>query len=402
MLTFYYTAKNIAGEVKEGKRNASNERALAHSLRVEGFILITAKRKLKREILLPSFLTPVSLVEKMFFTKHLSVMLGAGVSLPKALEILKKLSKSTRFKRIIEKIKGDIQGGVALSEAFAKFPKIFNELFVSMIKVGEEAGNLEEVLSILSRHLKRQREITQRVKGAMMYPLVIVVAMGGIGIVMMLFVVPKLFTVFEELGAELPWTTKLIISITQLLQKNGPLVAIAVFLIVFLLRFIIKKVKPTKKLFHGMVLRAPVLGKILKKLYLARFSRTFGSLIKGGLPLTKSLLVSSRTLGNVCYQESLVKAVQIVKKGTSLNEALGKFPKLYSPLVVQMISVGEETGTLIDVLERLAEFYEEEVTEVTKNLASIIEPLLMIIIGAVVGFFAISMITPIYSMMGTL
>jgi len=402
MPTYYYTAKNITGRVKGGERNASDESALAQSLKAEGFVLITAKKKTRRKIYLPSILFPISLVEKIFFTKHLSVMLAAGVSLPRALEILKKLTNNPGFKRIIEEVKNDVQKGISLSQAFVKFPKVFDELFISMVKAAEVAGNLEEVLNLLSKQMKRQHEVIQRVKGAMLYPLVIVMAMAGIGIVMMLFVVPKLLSIFEEIGVELPWTTKLIISATKLFENYGILILIGVALIIILTRLAAKRIKAARKLLHALNLGMPILGKILKKLYLARFSRTFSSLIKGGLPITKALWVSSRTLGNIYYQESLKEAKQIVSKGKSLNEALAKHPKLYSPLVVQMISIGEETGTLSDVLERLANFYEEEVADVTKNLTSIIEPILMIIIGAVVGFFAVSMITPLYSMMGTL
>lgn len=401
MPTYHYTAKNIAGKLKEGKRFARDKSELAQGLRAEGFILTTVKvGKVVRVLSIFSFLSRVTLVEKIFFTKHLSVMLSAGVGLPKALENLKKMSRSAVFQKIIGRIKTDVQKGVSTSQAFAKFPKAFGELFVNMIKVGEEGGNLEEVLGLLSLQMKRQYEITQKVKGALMYPAVIVVAMGGIGTGMMLFVVPKMLSIFEEMEVELPWTTKVVISATKFLQNYGILMFIGVALVIILLRFYTKKQKAGKRLVSKATLKLPILGKILRKLNLARFSRTFGALVKGGLPITKALQVSSHTLGNICYQESLEEARENLKKGVSLTEALAKFPKLYSPLVVQMISVGEETGTLTDVLERLADFYEEEVADVTKNLASIIEPILMLLIGAVVGFFAVSMITPIYSMMG--
>ncbi len=406
MPTFIYTAKSINdGRNKSGGLEAENKAQLAHLLREEGFLLTSAElagQKRRQfspgEINLP-FLNSVSLTEKMLFARHLSVMVSAGLSLTRALEVLAKQTKNRRFSKTISQIAMEVQGGKQFADALKDYPKIFSEIFVNMIAVGETSGNLEEVLMTLASQMKKDHELISRVKGAMTYPAVILIAMIGIGISMMIFVMPKLISVFEEMQIELPLTTRLVIGLSEALNNHlfislggGALLAAA---LVWIFRS-----GPGQKVFQAVLLKTPIFGGISKKVNSARLAGILSSLVKSGVPIVKSLKITGQTLKNRYFRESLQASSEKIQKGESLSQTLAGYENLYPPMVIQMIKVGEETGTLSEILEKLAEFYEEEISNITKNLSSIIEPILMILIGAAVGFFAISMLTPMYSLMG--
>jgi len=406
MSTFYYTAKSQDGKIKSGTLEAKDKQGLAQTLRREGFILTscrsieaeTKKKKTDFSIKIKRFFGRVSLVEKLMFTRHLAVMIGAGFSLHKALEVLARQSKNSNFKKIIYNITNSIKKGESLGDSLGRYPKVFNNFFISMVRVGEKGGSLEETLKILADYLKKEHEFKKKVIGAMVYPSVIIIAMIGIGIIMMVVVVPKITAMFEELNAELPFSTKIIIGISKFLS-NYFLIGIIVFLVLGFILFKFFKTKKGKYYLSWFFLRLPGLGQIVKKINCARFARGFSSLMESGVPVTESLQITSKTVGNVLYSKSLMDASNEVKKGKKIQESLEKHENLYPILVSQMVGVGEETGQLSEIINRLADFYEEEVKNITDNLASIIEPVLMLVIGAAVGFFAIAMIQPMYSMM---
>ncbi|MBU2564397.1 type II secretion system F family protein [Patescibacteria group bacterium] len=404
MSIFYYTSKAQDGKIKSGTMEARDKQRLAQALRQRGFLLTSAKiigeEKKKKHIVQEIFkgiLGRVSLVEKLMFTRNLSVMIAAGFSLHKALEVLAKQTKNANFKKIINDIVLSIKKGQSLDESLAKYPRVFNDFFVNMVKVGEKGGNLEEVLKILANHLKKEHDFITKVKGAMVYPAVILIAMIFIGILMMVLVVPKIAGMFEELKTDLPFSTKIIMAVSMFLKNNLIIGIIGLIVIVFILvRFF--RTNKGKHILSWFFLHFPFFKNLTKKMNCARFARSLSSLMESGVPIVESLRISSQTVDNVFYSESLMKISNEVKKGTSLKENLEKYD-IYPVLVSQMIGVGEETGELSNIMNRLADFYEEEVKNVTNNLTSIIEPILMIIIGAVIGFFAISMIQPMYSMM---
>lgn len=403
MPIFIYTAKNEKGRIKSGRQEALNERDLAHTLRSQGFILthvepalIEEKKENKFKLFFEKF-GKVPAKEKILFTHHLAVMIKAGLSLTQGLNVLKKQAKNSNFKKIIEEMEDNIKKGQSFSDSLKKYPRVFSELFINMVKVGETGGNLEEILFLLSNQLKKDYELKRKVKGAMIYPAVILTAMIIIGIVMMIFVVPKLTAVFEDLNIELPLTTRLVIKTSKFFSHYWPLIFL-VFLISFVLsRLSIKKSKSLKRFISIVSLRLPILGKIIIKIQSARFARTLSSLMSSGVAIARALEIVSHTLTNLLFRESLIESIKRVRKGEELSKILSEYPHLYPVMAIQMIQVGEKTGTLSKILSELADFYEEEVTEVTKNLSSIIEPVLMIIIGGAVGFFAISMFQPIYS-----
>jgi len=408
MPVFIYSAKSNTGEVKTGSQEAATETELAHVLREQGFILtsvhpagqspLVSRRRFSE--LLPSLLF-IPLAEKMIFARHLSVMIGAGLSLNRSLEILGLQTKNKGFAKIIRSLGEDVKKGLPLADALNKHPQVFSELFVNMVKVGETSGNLEGVLKILAYQMEREHELISKVKSAFTYPAVIMVVMLGIGFLMMVMVVPKLTQIFIEMNTELPFSTQLVILISDILSQHWLASLVALVLLIVLFRFTLKT-KSGKSYFDWLLLHLPILGEINKKVNSARLARTLGALIESSVPIVQSIQIVAGTLGNSLFRQSLAESASVVQKGTPLSKAIEGYTQLYPPMVGQMIEVGEETGTLGNILGKLADFYEDEVNNVTKNLASIIEPVLMVLIGGAVAFFAISMIQPMYSIMQTI
>lgn len=401
MAVFSYKAKDSEGNIKSGKLDAKNKKELERKLRnLRLSVLFSKEEKDEKSVLeVSKILKRVSVVDKMLFTRHLRVMLKAGLPFSRAFSVLSEQTNNAYFVEILQLIQKDIQKGGSLADSLAKHPKVFDDLFVSMIRVGELGGNLEEVLDILYIQLKKEHELSSRIKGAMMYPMVIIFAMTVIGVLMMMFVVPSLLDIFTEMDVELPLSTQIIVFISNALQNYGIFIFLGfIVLVSSLLRYI--KTPKGKKQFDYLLLRLPTIKGIIAKANMARFSRTLSSMIASGIPIVEALKIISDTLGNTYYRESVKDACQYVPKGIELSEVVGRHDKLYHPLMVHMIEVGEETGTLEETLKQVAEFYEGEIEQITANLSSIIEPILMLVIGGAVGFFAISMIQPMYGIMG--
>lgn len=406
MPVYLYTAINGAGERVSGSEAAEDERQLAQILHKKGYLLTTVKTNKKKKGLVSvlSFLEnfqSVSLTEKLMFTRNLQVMVAAGIPLPKSLEVLAKQTGNKRFKTTLLEVQKMVVQGKTFSDALEEYPKVFSDLFVSMVRVGEESGTLEKVTEQVMVQLEREHEVKSKVLGAMLYPAVIITAMTGIGTLMLLVVVPQLAQVFDELGVELPLTTRLVIGFGTFTAERWYILFPAVFLSVGIL-FRLWKTKSGKRIVDTLVLKAPIFSGIVRKSNAALMTRTLSSLIASGVPIVRSLEITAHVVGNVYFQDSLAASSKKVGKGSKLSEALGEYDNIYPIMVVQMIAVGEETGETGKILGKLAEFFEGEVSDVTKNLTSILEPILMLLIGAVVGFFAISMIQPMYSMLGAI
>ncbi|MEK7108769.1 MAG: type II secretion system F family protein [Patescibacteria group bacterium] len=406
-MLYSYRAVDQHGRPATGEREVASERELADILRREGLILLDdespserrGRRRLAERVGL--HWNRVSLVERMVFARNLAVMIGAGLPLARALEALAAQAAKAKWGAILLSIRDGILKGQSFAESLKPHENIFGTLFINMVESGEISGNLERVLKILAVQMKRDHDLRAKVRGALMYPAVVVGALVVIGVLMMVYVVPVLTQTFQELGVELPVTTRFIISSSAiLLAFYWYFLAAAVIGILALIR--VAKLPRVKRAFDILILRTPVFGALILKLNAARFSRTLSSLIASGIPITRALEVTASVVGNSQFTSTLHTAALAIQKGKPLSEILRGRPDIFSPMTVEMIHVGEETGTITKMLLRLALFYEEEVSNTTKNLSSIIEPLLMIIVGAVVGFFAISMIQPIYGSLGNL
>ena len=405
MPLYSYIAKNFKGVSKTGFIEAKDQSDVAKILREEGYILTSVKiqgeqKKEKRSFSIP-FFNKVSLSEKLIFTRNFQVMVSSGIALPHSLEILSKQAKSAKFRKIISEIAEEILKGGNFSDVLARYPAVFSDLYCNMVKVGEESGTLEEVLSVLTRQMEKEYELKSKIKSAMVYPAVIIVAMLGIGALMLVMVIPKLAETFVELGIELPLTTRIVIGIANFTSKFWYLLPLIIFGIITLFRSALKT-KLGRAILNKVIFKIPIISQLIKKTNSAYTVRTLGSLISAGVPIVRSLELTAGSLNNVYYKAAILDAAEQVKKGAKLAEALKKHEKIYSALVVQMLEVGEETGKTSEILQKLADFFEEEVSVATKNLSTIIEPVLMIIIGAVVGFFVIAMVQPMYGMIQTL
>ncbi|MCX6757423.1 MAG: type II secretion system F family protein [Candidatus Nomurabacteria bacterium] len=399
---FTYKAKSKTGEIIDGSMEAVDRFAVAHDLKLQGHIPLFIFDKNKTSSLLSfSFGTlfgSVKVAEQIIFTRNLSGMLKAGLSISRAISVLEKQTTNQYFGNILNSIHKDVDKGESFSESLTKFPKVFSHLFVSMIKAGEESGNLVGALSEIGMNLEKSNSITKKVKGALMYPSVILSAMVLIGILMFAFVVPTLAKTFIELKVDLPFSTQIVIGIGTLFSQHLFMTFLTLIVIVVGMVYFFKA-KFMKPIFDKIIVHLPLIGTLAKELNTARTARTLSSLISSGVPITRAIEITEDVVQNLYYQQILQKSRIAVEKGAPFSQVFKENTNYYPVMVGEMMEVGEETGNLSQMLLEIASFYEEEVENKTKNLSTIIEPILMVIIGAGVGFFAISMITPLYSIM---
>lgn len=396
----------MEGKEESGVLEAQDERHLAKLLRQKGYFLISTAeetKKEKRKFRLPKldFLTrffSVPLTEKLFFTKNLEVMIRTGVPLPRAFRILSTQAKNKKLKKALTKISEEIIKGQNLSAVLGQYPDIFSPLYQETVKVGEETGKLEESLRALSNQMEKEHNLKAKVKTAMVYPGIVLAMAFLIGIFMMIFAVPNLKNAFQELEIELPFTTKIILSTADFLTKKWPLALLMVAGLVFIL-FMLLRTQKGGRFKSKIALKIPFISKIVRQTNSALALRTLSSLLRSGVPVVRTLEVASGALGNFYFKQSLKEASKVVEKGAKVSQALLPYEALYSPMVLQMLQIGEETGETSEILEKLANFYEEEVTAATERLSSVIEPFLILVIGAIVGFFAISMMQPMFGAM---
>jgi len=402
-MLFSYSAKLKDGVITKGIQEATDRFALARDLKSRSYLPLSIKEKKKNIFdpmaLFDSVFNKVSAGELIIFNKNLGGMLQAGLSLYRALSVLEKQTKNPQLNKIIISLSAEINEGGTLSDGLSKFPNVFSKLFVAMVRAGEESGNLSGALSEISMNLEKANSLTKKVKGALMYPGVILSAMVLIGILMFAFVVPTLASTFEELGVQLPTSTRLIIGLGNFFSNNLALTFIILILgVVSLVKFL--RAKFMSKYTHFIVLKLPFIGNLAKELNTARTARTISSLLLSGVSITRAIEITEEVVQNIYYKKILEDTRKAVEKGASFSEVFAANPKFYPIMMSEMVQVGEETGKVSDMLLQVALFYEQEIENKTKNLSTIIEPILMIIIGAGVGFFAISMVTPLYSILG--
>ncbi|MDP2641518.1 MAG: type II secretion system F family protein [Candidatus Yanofskybacteria bacterium] len=404
MPTYLYTAISQSGKSFSGSKTAKSKRVLAASLRSEGLVLTSADEEKKASPLLQKLqisIGGVSVKDKLFLVRNLKVLISAGVGLPKALSILADQTGNGQLKKGLNEMREQIVRGETLAQAMGHHANIFPDLFQSMVQVGEESGTLEDVLMHLALQLEREHELKSRIQGALLYPAVVLTAMSAVGITMLVVVVPELAKTFGDLGVPLPLTTRIIIAVGEFLKQFWYIaVGIGVAGIIALRWG--AKTSAGGKLLDAFFLRLPFLSELFHKTNAAIIIRTLSSLIAAGVPLLRALSITSSVVRSASFRHSLTAAAEEVRKGAKLSEALQPYEDLYPINVLQMVQVGEETGQTAEVLAKLADFFEEEVANATKNIATVIEPLLMLIIGGVVGFFAISMIQPMYGMLGSI
>ncbi len=334
--------------------------------------------------------------ELVMLTRNLGSMLTAGLSLVRALSVIERQSKNPRLKGTITQIQERINKGDPFFEALGGFPKIFDDLYVAMVRAGEESGGLAETLQTLSLQMERSSSLKKKIKGAMIYPAIVMTIMVGIGVLMMIYVMPSITDTFKSLEVDLPGTTQVLIGMSDFMVAHTLLVLAGMVGMVLGFMYMLKTSWGSRG-FAWLVVRLPIVGKIAKEANAARTARTLSSLLKAGVDVLRSLSITEDVVQNYYYKQIIKEANAKVEKGNPLSEVFIAHDKLYPILVGEMIAVGEETGQISEMLEQLAIFYENEVEHKTKDLSTIIEPLMMVVIGGSVGFFALAMIAPIYS-----
>ncbi len=338
----------------------------------------------------------------LLFTRHLSTMVKSGIPIADALGTLSEQTKSSRFKKIIETILADIQNGQSLAKALAKHPDAFDQFYVHLIEVSEQSGSLEENLEFIAKELAKSYALQNKIKSALLYPGLLLFAATVMAGFIAFFVLPQLVDFFSAFDTDLPLATKILLFIARIMKDYGILIIIFLFAFTSLFQVTIRT--PTiKPLWHAFVLKIPLIGTFIANSQLAQFTRNFGILIKSGVPISKSLDVTAETLSNEIFKRDIRKIGASLKQGKRISEAIQKGHYFeFPPLVIKMVEVGEKTGKLDESLLYLGDFFEEEIDNVSKNLTTIIEPVLLIGIGLIVGFLALAIITPIYDLTGTL
>lgn len=400
MAQFVYKIKNKEGEIFESVATAKDKFELYDQIRKDGSEIIEIHKKGEGKFSIEKInrlFGSVKEHEKVILTRNLSTMIDAGLSLTRAIAVLERQTKNQKLKLVLAGLNSDIKKGSNFHTALKKFPKTFSLLFVSMVRAGEESGKLAGALSLIGAQLERSYILKKKIKGALIYPSIILIAMVIIAVLMLIFVVPTLIQTFEELGADLPNSTQGIIAVSNFFVEQT-LLALLIPIIFGAFIFYGLRTNKGKRIFHYGLLHTPIIGTLLKEIQSARTTRTLSSLLSSGVEIVTAISITSDVLQNSYYRDVLAQAKNDVQKGTPLSKAFTENEHLYPILVGEMISVGEETGKLPDMLLRVAEFYESEVEQKTKDMSTIIEPFLMIIIGIFVGFFALSMISPIYSL----
>ncbi|OHA39957.1 MAG: hypothetical protein A3G59_02270 [Candidatus Taylorbacteria bacterium RIFCSPLOWO2_12_FULL_47_20] len=405
MPLFKYKAVDGDQKVTEGVKEAADRFVLYRELRTSGLSVISAKEERRKgfgdffEKFFP--VGGIGTRDKIMLAENLGSMIAAGLPLSRAIEVLIKQSASKKLKSLLAGVNDSVRRGTSLSAAMAERPKVFSELFVSMVRAGEESGSLAGSLKSVGAQMKSVYLLGKKVKGAMIYPVMVLTIMAIIGALMMIYVVPTLQSTFSDLNVDLPFSTRTVIAFSGVLTNH-----LAEFLILFVaviggFRYL-TKLESFKSAMDAVLLRVPVIGSIIIELNVARTSRTLSSLVSAGVDVVDSMNITNEVVQNHSFRKLLSGAGEIIKKGESIAKVFSENTRLYPSFVGEMVAIGEETGKLSEMLGNVATYYEESVSQKTKNMSTVIEPFLMIVIGAFVAFFALSMLTPMYSLVDSI
>lgn len=397
-MRFSYTATNRDGKTVEGIADAIDKNGLVGMLNKQGLHPVVIK--------LEGVKTgkhgrakKVKLKDLVIFTRQLSTMISAGVPLTRSLSTMQTQTESKYFKEVLGQVTKDIEGGMALGDAFSKYPNVFSEVYINMVKAGEAGGILDDILKRLASQVEQDASMRKKIKSAMMYPMVIfsITIMAFFGI--MIFVIPRIAAILTDLGgpdAQLPVYTRAMLAISSFTRSNAVVILAVTFLSIYLIKRYIKTPGGKYK-FHALLLRIPIIKNVITKIAVARFARTFASLMSAGVSVLDALEVTGGAIGNKVIEAELKEAAKAVKNGKPLSEPISASPH-FPTIVSQMLAVGEETGQIDTILVKVADFYEEEVETIIDGLSALIEPLMIVVLGSLVGIIAASVMGPIASL----
>ncbi len=402
MPVFEYTAKDSLGRDSAGIVEAPTEALAQDILREKSLVVLSIAERRKKTLLQSTlgFFNRVPRRDVAIFARQLSVMIAATVPIVQALRILVKQTENVTFKIIISEIADEIDGGAKLSATLARYPRVFNDFFIHMIRSGETTGKLDETLNYLADQQEKDYDLISKIKGSMTYPIFILSALVVVGILMMIFVIPQLTNIIESGGQELPTTTKLLIGTSAFLQTKWWTLVILAIGLVFAYRFV-QRSEAGRNAIDRAKLKVPIFGPIFQKIYLVRFARSLSTLVASGIPITRSLEIVADVIGNRLYRQLTLDTIQAIEGGKSISTVYSQ-SKDIPPMLSQMMSVGETTGKLDFVLEKLANFYSREVENSVANLVSLIEPLILVVMGVAVALLVVSILLPLYNLSGAI
>lgn len=399
-MKLYYRAVTQNGKQIQGFIESRDTREAARYLQNHQLIPITITSSDKTGIsrLLHGF-KKTSPKDVIFFTRQLASMLSSGLTLMQSLTIMRDQMKRSAMNDIVQSIVADVENGKTLSKGIEPYEKIFSPIYVALIRTGEASGLLDKVLARLADNLEKQETLRQTVKGALLYPIIVVIMMIIVTIIMLIFVIPQLSILYGNLNLELPLQTQIVVSVSNVVSNFWPIVILLIGLGFYSFRRWYKK-EEGRKIVDRYLLKLPIFGKLFSQSMMTEFSRTFGLLISSGSLVVDSLLKSADVVGNIHYKEAIVLVAKRVEKGITISDALSASP-FFPPYLVQMTKIGEQTGKLDDALIKTAEYYEHEVNQTVKTLTTLMEPLIMIMLALGVGFLIFAVITPIYGLLSS-
>jgi len=397
MAEFTYEARGRTGEVRRGTMEADNEEAVNQRLRQQQ--LAPVKVEKKRKLLDLSFGSGVATKDLVTFTRLFATMIDAGLPLVQCLDILSGQQPNKRFGSVLKDVKNSVENGASFSDSLRRHPKVFDELFVNLVQAGETGGILDSIMTRLSVYLEKRQKLIRQVRGAMVYPTIVVVIAAGVMTVLLTFVIPAFENMFKDFGSgaeALPILTRMIIALSRGFVSALPFIVVIVAAIAGGIAWVYRQPRG-KRFFHQAFLSMPIMGPVLRKIAVARFTRTLGTLLQSGVPILDALDICARTAGNVVVESGVLYVRQSISEGKNMAEPLAQ-TKIFPDMVVQMIAVGEQTGALDQMLNKVADFYEEETDVAVAAMTSAIEPVLMVGVGGMVGVVLIAMYLPIFSL----
>jgi type IV pilus assembly protein PilC len=397
MPIFIWEGTTKKNESKKGEIEATDENAVRGLLRRQGFKSIEVRKKPKDLLeYLPFLKGKIKQKNVVVFCRIFSTMINAGLPLIQCLDLLAQQEQNKAFSKIIRSIKEDIEGGTSLTNALKKYPKIFDDLFVNLIAAGEAGGILDVILERLSSYMEKAMKLKSRVKGAMTYPVAVLVISMAVVALLLLKVIPVFQKMFEGMGGKLPGLTQALITASEFTQKYF-LFIVAIFVIIYIAFTRFYKTEKGRWIVDSLVLKAPIFGDLMKKVAVAKFSRTLSTMMSSGVPILEGLAIVSKTSGNVVVEDALLKTRQSISEGRSIAEPLAE-TGIFPPMVVQMISVGEATGALDSMLSKIAAFYDDEIDVAVDSMTALLEPVMMVFLGGIVGGMIIAMYLPIFKL----
>lgn len=398
MKSFKYSARDSRGKVSKGEVEALDERSLRNKLRLKGLWLISFSSS--DDNLFPFlnniFEKKIGLKDMVIFSRQFAAMIEAGIAILRVLTVLIDQTENQKLVAILEEVKKDIEQGVPLSESMVKFPEAFDTLYISMVKSGEIGGVLDKVLNRVAGFMESRNKLTNKVKTALTYPVSLLVISFSVVWFMLTFILPKFSAIFDSTGGELPAFTQALINVSDVLRSPFLLVIIA--LIWFITSSFIAYYKSDKGrlAIDTVLLKVPVFGPIIQKVAIARFARTFGTLIESGVAITTALDVTKASIDNALLEQVLIKVKKDIEEGNAISNKLSE-SEVFPPMVTQMISIGEESGELESMLNKIADFYDDEVDSAVESLTALMEPLFIVVIGTIIGAIVVAMYLPIFN-----